>query len=44
MEKLQGGQVEDCYDFMQVQKWLLDNGHYAQFQAITEAFMEQYCG
>nr|WP_320117519.1 hypothetical protein [uncultured Marinifilum sp.] len=43
MEKFQGGQVQNCNDFMIVLQWLSDNGHNEQLMAVTDAYYDQYC-
>jgi len=44
MEMFQGGQIENCGDFLEVLSWLEDNGHSEQREIIHDAYYEQYCG
>ncbi len=43
MERIEGGQVESCGDFMKSYYWLIDNGHFEQAGIIFDAYYVQYC-
>lgn len=44
MRATEGGQVESCYDFIEVLEYLDNAGHNEQFQIILETYWDQYCG